>query len=130
MSRLYLLLNAPIKNLRLIIIGMDGLDRLAPRGQFIYHRNIEVAIQSHSQCTRNRSCRHYQHMRRHLAFLPQTGSLCHTETMLLVDDGKPQTLELHIILYDSVGSHQDIHRTVFQSVQDSLSPLPLYRSRK
>ena len=44
MARLYLLLYTSIKDFRLIVIGMNSFDGLTTRGQFIYHRNIKVAI--------------------------------------------------------------------------------------
>ena len=48
-------------------------------------------------------------MWRHLALLPQTGSLCYTEAVLLVDDDQPQARELHRIFQHGVGANEELH---------------------
>ena len=37
--------------------------------------------------------------------------MCHAEPLLLVDDGKAQILELHILLDHPVGADDDVHQT-------------------
>ncbi|MPN11872.1 hypothetical protein SDC9_159180 [bioreactor metagenome] len=43
--------------------------------------------------------------------------LTHTETVLLVDDDQPQTLEHHVLLQQAMGADDDVHLAFAQMLQ-------------
>ena len=66
---------------------MQRLYRFSARWQFINHAHVQIAINGHGEGTWDRSGSHHEDMRRILALVPQFGSLCYTEAMLLIDNG-------------------------------------------
>ena len=69
----------------------------------------------HGQGARDGGCTHHQHVRfLHafagggvLGFAPQGQALLDPKTVLLIDDGQPQTMKMHIVLDDRMGAdHQ------------------------
>ena len=66
-----------------------GCGLLPSGGQLIEYGNIKVTKHGHGDGTGNGGCRHHQTMRQ-LAVVPtQRVTLFHTETVLLIDYGKP-----------------------------------------
>ena len=84
----------------------------APRREFVDDTHMQVAIDSHRQCARDRGGSHYQNMGRTDIFLPEFGTLCHTKAVLLVNDAESEIGELHLFLDESMGADEDIDFTV------------------
>ena len=121
---------SPVQALPTVVKLVNRLNRLAPGRQLVDNRHIEVAIQGHGQGTGYRRGRHHQHMRRIAVFSPQTGALSHTETMLLVYHDHAQRLKKHRVFQHGMRPDQNPYLAVFQSVQNSLSPLSFHRPRQ
>ena len=100
--------------------------RLPPGRKFIEHRHIQVTVHSHGQCARNRRGCHYQNVRRRGAFKPQLGALCHTETVLLVDNHKSQLRKDHVILYNGMRTYKNIHISRSQCRKGIVAPSAFY----
>ncbi|MNV46390.1 hypothetical protein D3C71_1382200 [compost metagenome] len=96
-------------HLVLAAVGNEfGDDGRAARGQLIDDRHIEVGVVAHGQRARDRGGTHHEHVGLHAMgceFLPQGQPLRHAKTVLLVDDGQRQVLELHLLLDHGVGAH-------------------------
>ena len=56
------------------------------------------------------------------------GAMVHAETVLLVDDGQGQRLELHRVFNQRVGAHDDLDRAVEQAGVDPLAFFRLGRA--
>ena len=54
----------------LLFITQQGFHRFAARRQFVDYRHVEIAVDCHGQCARNRSGRHHKHVRRNRTFFP------------------------------------------------------------
>ncbi len=78
--------NSLVCALTLVIVAQQGCNRFAPRGKLVDYRHVEVAVNSHGQCARNRCGCHNQNMRRQQVLAPQAGSLSHAEAVLLVNN--------------------------------------------
>ena len=69
-------------------------------------------------------------MRRHVALAPEPCSLRHSKTVLLVNNHKAQTAELHRILQHRMGAYQYIHTTVLKTLEYGLTTLALNAAGK
>ena len=107
---------------------MNGGYRFPSRRQLVNDRNIQIAIQRHRQCTRNRCGGHHQHVRRLYIFRPEAGTLCHSEAVLFVNNDQSQRREVHRIFNDRVRTYQDFHISRQQSGQDRFPLLSFDRS--
>jgi hypothetical protein len=81
----------------------------ASRRQFVDYRDVEVGVVAHRQRARDRRGAHHQLVRTDLApaaaaLHPQGKALVHAEAVLLVDDGKPELVEVHLVLEQRVGA--------------------------
>ena len=85
-----------------LVVPMHRLYRLTAGRQLVDNGEIEVAIKRHGQRSGNRGSRHHQHMWRMFAFRPELCTLCHPETVLLVDHHKTEVPELHLILNEGM----------------------------
>ena len=102
------------------------LNRKSLRRKLINHRNIQITINNDSKSTRNRCCTHYQNIRR-ISHRRQGFPLLHTETVLLIRNNKPQIIILHLLLYQSMRSYDQIR--LFRCDQRIFFPLLLRRIR-
>lgn len=99
-----------------------------PGGRLVNDRNIQIAIQRHRQCTRNRRGGHHQHMGRLYIFRPEAGTLRHSEAVLFVNNDQSQRREVHRVFNDRVRTYQDLHVSCQQSGQDRFPLLSFDRS--
>ena len=104
--------------------------RFAAWRQFIYYRDIEVAVESHRKSTGNGGCCHHKYVWRNIVLCPHLRSLHHTETVLLIYHHKPHIGELHIILEYSVRTHKNIHRAVGKPLKNCRPILLLCAARE
>ena len=81
---------------------------LAPRRQFVYGGNIQVAVQRQLQRARYRRGRHHQGVGLLCAPPPQCRPLLYPEAVLLVGDRQRQVGHLHPILDERVRAYQQI----------------------
>ena len=65
-----------------------------------------------------------------LVFCPQFGPLRNTKTVLFVNDGEAEIVELHGILNDSMGANQNVYAAVGQTFQHALAAFSLYNTRE
>ena len=83
--------------------------RLAPRRQFVDHRDVEVGIERHRQRARDRRRAHHQLVRQQpVGTLAQREPLGDAEAVLLVDDGKRHPLEDDRLLDQRMGADQEV----------------------
>ena len=61
---------------------------LAPRGELVDNRYIQISIKRQGQRSWDRGCGHHQHMRM-VALLAQGVALLHAKAMLFIDDHQP-----------------------------------------
>ena len=80
-------------------------DRLATRRQFIYYRNIQIAVKGESQSSRNRRGCHHQNMRRQGVFSIQFRPLRNAKTMLFINHGITQIQEFHFRFNEGMRTH-------------------------
>ena len=97
---------------------MNGGYRFPSRRQLVNDRNIQIAIQRHRQCTRDRRGSHHQHMWRLYILRPEAGTLRHSEAVLFVNNDQSQRREVHRVFNDRVRTYQDLHVSRQQSGQD------------
>ena len=71
--------------------------RREPHARHVRGGQEEGAIHGHRQSSRDRGGCHHQHVGWGGVFLPQAGALCHTESMLFVDNRQSQIPVLHHI---------------------------------
>ena len=94
---------------------MKGLHRRTTGRQTVNDADVEVTIDGHGKGSGNRSGGHDEHVGRKVAFLPKLGTLFDAKTVLLVNDGKPQSLKAHLILNQSVGADKDGNAAISQA---------------
>ena len=99
----------------LVLAYVGGDYGLASRGEFVYHRHVEVAVESHRKGAGDGGRRHHQDVRRNLRFGPQSRPLVHTEAMLLVYHRQPQIGELHLVFYQGVCAEHQVDGAVGQT---------------
>ena len=90
-----------------------GYHRAAPRRQLINHRHIEIGVIAHGQRARDRRGTHHQLMGL-AALLAQRQTLSDAETVLLIDDGKPEIGKLHLLLKQRVRSRCKLRLARYQ----------------
>ena len=109
---------------------MNSLNGFSPRRKFVDNRNIKIAIQCHGKCTRDRSCRHNQDMRRTGIFCPQLGTLGYSETMLFVYHHQSQRRKVDSIFYYRMSTDKDMYISRHQIFQNCFPALSFYCSGK
>ena len=80
----------------------DSFNRLAPRRQFLYQRNVQIAVNRQSHCARDWRRRHDKHIGHRVRFFFKRRTLIHAETMLFVRHDKSQFRERHALLNQRV----------------------------
>ncbi len=105
---------------------VDGADGFPPWRQFVNHADIEVAIERHSKGAWNGGGCHNEHVWGDGILHPKFCSLCHTETVLLVNHNKSQTVEEDIVFNDSMGAHEDVDVASHQSLKHLPAAFPLH----
>ena len=105
----------------LVVVAEQRPDRFAAGWQLVDHRHIEVAIDRHGQCARDRCRRHHQHMRHAGAFAPEACALHHAEAVLLVDHHHPQRAKLHIVLDQRMSANEDVQTPGHQFLMDQIA---------
>ena len=83
-SRLHLTHQAGVNLTAALIRIAQRPHRLALRRTSLHYGNIQIAVNSERQGTRNRRCRHYQYIGSIGRFIGQTRTLLYTEAVLLV----------------------------------------------
>ena len=116
-AAVYLLPYALVEACGLCIILMDGLDRFAAGRKFVDNAHVEVAVEGHGERTGYGGGCHHQDVGRHLALGPESGALCHSEAVLLVDHSQSQTGKDHRVFDDGVGSHEYVYLALGQTVE-------------
>ena len=93
---------------------MDGSDWRPTGGHLINDGEIEIAVQRHSQCPGNRSCRHNERIGI-FTLCHELQALDYTKTVLLVDDDHPEVSEKRALFKKRVCSynHLDLARGDF-----------------
>ena len=105
--------------------------RFAARRQLIDDRHIEVAVEGHRQCARDRGSRHDENMGRiRIALGPQFGPLLHPKPVLFVDDREAQAVKRHCRLYERMRTNEYMDITCRQPLQYLFARLTLYTARK
>ena len=101
-----------------------GLYRYSSRRHFIDYGHVQIPVQCHCQCPRNRRRRHDQYVRRLAGarFLPKSRPLVHAEPVLLVNDCQPEPLE-HDIVFDQCVRADDDSRFPGSKVREQCLPL-------
>src|SRR5205085_4175752 len=94
----------------LVFAHNHSLYRCPTRRHFIDHRDIEVAVDRHSQRSGNRSCCHHDNVRIKTKGT-QAGTLQYAETMLLVKDGQTELIKTDRFLYDRLRTNHTIYFT-------------------
>jgi len=94
----------------------NSVHGLFPRRHFIDHRDIQIAVYGHRQGSRNRGCRHDQHVSVD-ALGSQCRSLNNAETVLLVNDNQPQFMKINTFLNQSVSADNDARLAVLNPAQ-------------
>ncbi len=98
---------------RLLVPDPRRLDRRAPWRKLIEHAGLKVAVERECQRSRNRRCRHHQHVGLcSVSFLHQLEALHHAEAMLFVDDDQPEFVELHRLLDERVCAYRQLRVTL------------------
>ena len=90
-----------------------GHDGAAPGGQSVDGGHIQIGVIAHGQSARNGGGRHHQQMgllalAARAGFVAQGQPLRHAKAVLLVNDGQPQLLKLHVVLNHRVGAHHQM----------------------
>ena len=109
---LHLPLNKPIGVLSVICPHHTVFDRLSVSRKLINHRNIQIAVENNGKSSGNGRGAHDQYMRL-LSLLPQHLPLADAEAVLLVCNDKSQLVIDHLLLNQSMGSHDNIRLVVF-----------------
>ena len=95
--------------------------RLALRRTSLHYGNIQIAVNSKRQGTRNRRCRHYQYIGSISRLVRQTRTLLYAEAVLLVCHRQRQIGKAHILLQQSMRTHNHVNKTKLQ-IQQQLTP--------
>ena len=127
-SLLNLLVYAAIEFVGIVVVHVHGLYGLSAWRKFVYHGDVQVAVQGHGQCARYGRGGHHKHMRRCEVLFPQLGTLCHTEAVLLVYDHESEVAEKHIVLYHGMSAYEYLHLSRLQALHHGLAPLSLYHA--
>ena len=90
-----------------------GHDGAAPGGQGVDGGHIQIGVIAHGQGARNGGGRHHQQMgllalAARAGFVAQGQPLRHAKAVLLVNDGQPQLVKLHVVLNHRVGAHHQM----------------------
>ncbi len=101
-----------------LVEAEQGRHRFTAGRQFIYHGDIEVTVDGHGKCARDRSGCHHEYMRCNRTLLPHPGALRDAETVLLVNNGHAEPPELHRILYQRMRTYNDLYVTVLEALVD------------
>ncbi len=88
-----------------------GQDRGPAGRQFGQRGDLEVPEHRHRDRARDRRRRHDEQVRRLRRLVAQRVALFDAEAVLLVDDDEAQVGELHLVLDQRVGAHDDAGRT-------------------
>ena len=102
-----------------------GIDRLPSRRLLAQFGDIHVAEIGQHQRARDRGCAQHQHIDG-FALGGQRQPFAHAKTVLLVDHGKRQRLEHHVVLDQRVGADQEIDLAGRQPRQDFAPLLALF----
>ena len=86
----------------------SSCDRSAPGWHLVDDRNIEISVEAHRQRTWDRGGAHHQLVRIAYALLPQREPLRDAESMLFVDDGKPEPRQRHLVLEQHMGADREL----------------------
>ncbi|MDZ7733818.1 MAG: hypothetical protein U5R31_12790 [Acidimicrobiia bacterium] len=80
------------------------------RRELVEDRHVEVAVHGHRRRSRDGRRRHHQHVGHHTAgvLLAQRRPLLDTEPVLLVDHHHAELVEVHRLLDERVGPHDEI----------------------
>jgi hypothetical protein len=111
-AQVYLLGDELVDGCAALDVVVKRVYGFAPRREFVDDTHMQVAIDSHRQCARDRGGSHYQNMGRTDIFLPEFGTLRHTKAVLLVNDAESEIGELHLFLDESMGADEDIDFSV------------------
>ena len=95
--------------------------RLTLRRTSLHYGNIQIAVNSKRQGTRNRRCRHYQYIGSILRFIRQACTLLYAEAVLLVRHRQRQIGKAHILLQKCMRTHNYINKAQLQ-IQQQLTP--------
>ena len=99
-------------------------DVLAPEGQFVDHRDIEVAVDGLVQRLRNRRRRSEKKVRVGArSLLAERRALANPEAVLLVDDRETEPLEGDVLLDERVRAHGDGDRSIGKPREDFAPPV-------
>ncbi len=94
-------------------------DRFAARRHLVDDGYVEIPVQGQSQRARNRRGGHDEHIRMR-ALLEQLQALHDAEAMLLIDDGQPQLLQLHVLFEQRVRANAYVRQTLGQQLLELL----------
>ena len=103
------------------IEDMAGPDWLTTRRKLVNDTHVEIAIKCHGKGTGDGSGCHHQYVGRVHTLAPQFGALSHAETVLLVDDDKTETCELHRVFDDGMSAHKNLYAAVHEPFQHLLA---------
>src|SRR5690606_38765979 len=110
-------------------VEVNSLDGLSACWEFVNHRHIQVAIQSHRQSPRNRSSGHHKHVWRNAVLTPQFRPLLYTKAMLFINDSQSEVIKLNRIFNQRMRTYKNMEAPVQQSFVDTLAILFLCRTR-
>ena len=97
-----------------VLVSQARVNRFAARRQFIDHRHVKIAVKGHGQRARYRRRRHDQNMRSRCPLAPHPGTLSHAESVLFIDHGDTELMELDLLLQQSMRADQNVDLTVFE----------------
>ena len=109
------------------LVGLPGRGNWYPAGgKFIKDRYIQVPVDGHGGGPGDRGGRHHQHVGYCSipVLLPECRPLFDPESVLFVDDHRPQGSELDAFLDQGMGTDQYVHGPLGQAVDD---PSPFAR---
>ncbi len=106
----------------LVILADKGLYGQPVLRGFLQHAHVPDSDQAHMQGSGNGSGRQSQHIHIFLQLL-DLFLVGHPEALLLVDDQKPQILELYVLRQNPVGADNDVHLPLLQ-IRQRLFDLP------
>src|SRR5262249_35375936 len=81
-------------------------DRLAAGRQLVNYADVEIAVHGHGERTGDGGRGHDEDVGRD-ALLDQAKALEDAESMLLIDDGEAQLLELDVLFEQGMGTYDD-----------------------
>ena len=88
-------------------------------GHLVDHGHLEITVQRHRECPRNRCCGHEQEVGDSLALVlvAHHDALFHTKTMLLVHDGDPEGLEFDVLLDQRLSTECNVDGAICQPLE-------------